>query len=94
MNDLFVGDEKLISTPRAAELTSYSKDYIGQLCREEKIECRRVSGNWYVDESSLKRYQETGIGVSVVPTEDEPDEEVKKVAPHGMKVGNVRDDTF
>ncbi len=95
MNDLFVGDEKLISTNRASELTSYSKDYIGQLCREEKVECRRVSGNWYVDEASLKRYQETGIGITPKPAaESEPQEEVKKVATHGMKVGNVRDDTF
>jgi len=87
MNDLFVGDEKLISTPRASEISGYSKDYIGQLCREDKVECRRVSGQWYVDEDSLKKYKIEGA------QGDGEDIETKKPA-HGIKVGNVRDDTF
>lgn len=81
-----IGNDTLVSTTRASKLSGYSKDYIGQLCREDKIECRRVSGHWYVDEVGLREYQENGS-----------DENIKKPTrerAHGMKVGNVRDDTF
>lgn len=83
MNDVLVGDENLISTTRAAELSGYSKDYVGQLCREEKIDCRRVSGNWYVREESIKMHQES-VG----------EDSVSKSSAYSIKVGNVRDDTF
>ena len=38
MNDeLTLDGVKYISAKRAADLTQYSKDYVGQLCREGKI---------------------------------------------------------
>lgn len=90
MNDVYVGDEKLISTTRASELSGYSKDYIGQLCREDKIECRRISGHWYIDEESLTAYQKP----STVENTTNTDEQSQEKKPYGIKVGNVRDDTF
>ncbi|QSH39023.1 hypothetical protein JXR01_01780 [Candidatus Kaiserbacteria bacterium] len=88
MEDVTIGDDTLISTTRASELSGYSKDYIGQLCREDKIECRRVSGHWYVDENGLKRYQENGVEA------DTKNKNEQGKSALGMKVGNVRDDTF
>tara|TARA_B100000745_G_scaffold17100_2_gene12152 strand:- start:355 stop:1407 length:1053 start_codon:yes stop_codon:yes gene_type:complete len=88
MEDVTIGGETLISTTRASQLSGYSKDYIGQLCREDKIECRRVSGHWYVDEEGLKRYQENGVDADI------KNKNVQGTSALGMKVGNVRDDTF
>lgn len=88
MEDVTIGDDTLISTTKASELSGYSKDYIGQLCREDKIECRRVSGHWYVNEDGLKRYQENGT------EEDVKEKNDTNRSTHGMKIGNVRDDTF
>lgn len=86
MSDVTVGGEKLVSTSRAAELSGYSKDYIGQLCRGGKLECRRISGHWYVDEGSLQQYKQGD------PQAQKEAERAKTA--FGMKVGNVRDDTF
>lgn len=88
MNDVYVGDEKLISTTRASELSGYSQDYVGQLCREEKIDCRRISGHWYVDEQSLTKYQKEP------QTAEMSQEAQSEKKAYGIKVGNVRDDTF
>ena len=96
------GGEKLISTTRASEISGYSKDYIGQLCREEKLECRRVSGQWYLHEGSLREYQGVGgVGVQTphfekgaLDEEGQSSEDSSKKSSFSLKVGNVRNDTF
>ena len=58
MNDeLILDDVKYISVKRAAEITQYSRDYIGQLCREGKILANRIGRNWYVAEKSIIRHK-------------------------------------
>ena len=106
MNDVLVGDEKLIATAEASKISKYSKDYIGQLCREEKIECRRMSGQWYVSEGSLREYQRQGVqpvaSVHAHDTSEKHDDADTTATPEtenkrpafGIKTGNVRDDTF
>lgn len=42
-----------ISSKRAAEITGYAQDYVGQLARSGKIEARRVGGLWYVIAESI-----------------------------------------
>jgi hypothetical protein len=94
--------EEFVSTSEASETSGYSQDYIGQLCREGKISCRRVSGQWHVNLDSLGTYQRT------VETDEETKDgnyinENKEVQngvgdtiypAYGSKTGNVRDDTF
>ncbi len=46
-----------ISTKRASEISNYSPDYIGQLCRSEKLDCRMVGRSWFVTEESLNLYK-------------------------------------
>ena len=95
------GDEKLISTARGAEISGYSKDYIGQLCREEKIECRRVSNQWYLHEGSLREYQGIGAVGQIAPNKvpitvpsDATGSNSITEKRFSLKVGNVRNDTF
>ncbi len=45
-----------VSTRRASEIAGYSKDYIGQLCREGRVLSRMVSRSWWVDEESIRRH--------------------------------------
>ncbi len=47
----------LISSTRAAQLSGYSQDYVGQLCRNGSIDCRRVLGEWRVNLESLLAYK-------------------------------------
>jgi hypothetical protein len=48
-----------ISSRRASELTKYSNDYIGQLCREEKISAKRIGRTWFIQEESLLNYKKS-----------------------------------
>jgi hypothetical protein len=53
MDELVIEDKKYLSSKKAAKLTGYAKDYVGQLCREGKVEARLVGRNWYVLENSI-----------------------------------------
>ncbi|TSC70535.1 MAG: hypothetical protein CEO12_256, partial [Parcubacteria group bacterium Gr01-1014_46] len=59
VSDIFFENKKYISVKDAANLTGYSKDYIGQLCRSNKILSKRVGRVWYVEEESLLNYKNT-----------------------------------
>jgi len=55
--ELTLDGVKYISVKRAAEITKYSKDYVGQLCREGKILGSRIGRNWYIAEKSILRHR-------------------------------------
>lgn len=42
----------------AAQVVSYSRDYVTRLAREEKIDAQLVGRQWFVDVDSLRRYAE------------------------------------
>ncbi len=54
MDELVVAQHKYISAKRAAELTGYARDYIGQLVRKGKLRAERVGRAWFVHEGDLK----------------------------------------
>jgi len=57
MDELIIADQKYISSKRASEVTGYAKDYIGQLCREGRVEARLVGRSWYVREAAIKDHR-------------------------------------
>lgn len=57
MDELVIGDQRYISSKRAADITGYAKDYIGQLCREGRVEARLVGRSWYVREAAIKDHR-------------------------------------
>lgn len=59
MDELRLKDKKFISSKRVAQLTGYTTDYVGQLCRAEKIEGVLVGRNWYVDENSVMKHKQS-----------------------------------
>ncbi len=48
-----------ISASRAAKLTGYSPDYIGQLSRAGTILSRQVGNRWYVERTSITKHKES-----------------------------------
>lgn len=59
MEEALIFDGKnYISSKRAAEITGYAKDYVGQLCRGGKIDARRIGRNWFVAEDSILEHKE------------------------------------
>lgn len=57
MDELTLGDKTYISSKYAAKITGYAKDYVGQLCREGRVDARLVGRNWYVLESSIREHR-------------------------------------
>lgn len=53
MNEILIDEKKYISSKRASEITGYAKDYIGQLCREGRVQARLVGRSWYVLEAAI-----------------------------------------
>lgn len=54
-----------ISASRAAKITGYSQDYVGQLARGEKIPSRQIGSRWYVDRAAIiehKRHNDSLLG--------------------------------
>ncbi|PCI28012.1 hypothetical protein COB55_04685, partial [Candidatus Wolfebacteria bacterium] len=69
--ELNLGGKRYISSKRAAQITSYTSDYIGQLCRAGKLECTRVGRSWFVSEDSMNKHVE-GQNSSSSPKRDIP----------------------
>jgi len=53
MEEIVIDEKKYVSSKRAAKLTGYAKDYVGQLCREGRVSARLVGRSWYVLESAI-----------------------------------------
>lgn len=70
MNELTIDGKTYVSSKRAAEITGYAKDYIGQMCREGRVEARLVGRAWYVLETSLREHRfgsETAVSEPEAP---------------------------
>jgi len=65
MEEIEIQGRKFISSKRAATITGYAKDYVGQLAREEKVPATRVGRAWYVDESAIRSH--AGLTVTEQP---------------------------
>lgn len=57
MDEIFIEEKKYVSSKRAAKITGYAKDYIGQLCREGRVPARLVGRGWYVLESAIQDHR-------------------------------------
>ncbi|MDD2657654.1 MAG: hypothetical protein PHD04_03290 [Candidatus Pacebacteria bacterium] len=57
MDEILIGEKKYVSSKRAAQMTGYAKDYIGQLCREGRVPARLVGRSWYVLESAIQDHR-------------------------------------
>lgn len=47
-----------VSSKRAAHMSGYAQDYIGQLCRAGLIQAQRIGGLWYLTLNSLYQYKQ------------------------------------
>lgn len=57
MDEILIEDKKYVSSKRAAKITGYAKDYVGQLCREGRVPARLVGRGWYVLESAIQDHR-------------------------------------
>jgi excisionase family DNA binding protein len=72
MDELEIKGKKYISSKRAAELTGYAKDYIGQMARSGKLPGMRMGRAWYVEKEALLGGEAKEERQSEVPKEQAP----------------------
>lgn len=58
--ELNLEGKKYISASRVSKKSGYNSDYLGQLCRAGKLDCRLVSRTWFVEENSLINHLKSG----------------------------------
>jgi hypothetical protein len=57
MDEITIEGKVYISSKQAAKITGYAKDYVGQLCREGRVEARHIGRNWYVLEDAIREHR-------------------------------------
>ena len=57
MDELTFDGKVYISSKKAAKLTGYTTDYIGQLCRSGKLSSKMVGRNRYIEASALPQHK-------------------------------------
>ncbi len=60
-DSLILEGKTYISARRAAKIINYAQDYVGQLCRSGKLDCKMVGRSWFVTEESLLAHRESAI---------------------------------
>lgn len=78
MNSVTVGGVTYTKLSVLAKKYGYTTDYLGQLCRADKVEAELVGRAWYANEASLKahkseRYQASGIDENNAVTRSDSD---------------------
>lgn len=56
-HELIIDGALYISAQRAAEIAGYTRDYVGQLARSEKIKAQRVGNRWFIRKDSLAEHK-------------------------------------
>lgn len=57
MNKVVFDGKTYVKASVLARELGYTTDYVGQLCRAEKVECQLVGRSWYVEEDSLRTHK-------------------------------------
>ncbi len=70
MDELIFNNKKYISSKRAGQLTGYTTDYVGQLCRDEKVDARLVGRNWYIEECSIVEHKQDSTSSRIKDDKD------------------------
>ena len=73
-SDLYFDGKKYISSSRAAKISGYVNDYIGQLCRDGKLDCRMIGRSWYVSFDSVISHKNSNVGSSKNKPQKNPKE--------------------
>jgi len=81
MDEIIIEEKKYISSKRAAEITGYAKDYVGQLCREGRVPARLIGRGWYVLEAAIQDHRFGNPEAPEVPEAAEPEKTIEWEAP-------------
>ncbi len=58
MDILTIDDKNFVKASKIAKDLGYTSDYVGQLCRGNKVEAKLVGRTWYVEQDSINTHKE------------------------------------
>jgi hypothetical protein len=93
-SDLYFDGKKYISSSRAAKISGYVNDYVGQLCRDGKLDCRMIGRSWYVSFDSIISHKNSNIGSSKNRPQKSPKELIIVNPPLVASVVNFEPSVF
>jgi hypothetical protein len=59
MKSISIDSENYVKATDIARELGYTADYVGQLCRAEKVKAQLVGRSWYVSEDSIRSHKNT-----------------------------------
>ena len=59
MQKISFGNKEYVKASAIAKRFRYTQDYVGQLCRNKKVDARLVGRTWYVEPDSVAAYRKT-----------------------------------
>ena len=74
----------LISLAKAAEITGYHQDYLGQLCRLGRLPAKKVGRNWFTTDEALRNFStpiNEAIEKEILDDEPEPAPAITSATP-------------
>ena len=96
IKEIDVLGKKYISLKQASEISGYTNDYIGQLCRAGKLNSERVGRAWFVDIEQLLSYKNgkknNGITHGVKKNEPQIEVEDKKIIEQNVDLEKLQGD--
>lgn len=87
MDELIFAGNKYISSKRAGKIAGYNTDYLGQMCRAGKMDCRFVGRNWYINEREIEN-QKKSFKKNQIKTNKAREIEYKKIELEPMYYSN------
>ena len=81
MQKIAFGDKEYVKASAIAKQFKYTQDYVGQLCRNDKVDARLVGRVWYVNPDSVIDYRKTKHATLKKPVVNEEKTNKIKVEP-------------
>src|SRR3989344_1302100 len=78
-DEVQMGDRTYVPSKRAAQISGYSQDYVGQLCRAGHVEAERIGGLWYITLDSLYKHKQKADSYVPVAPRKHPTQEAESL---------------
>ena len=79
MEEISVEGKKYLKAKLVARELGYTNDYVGQLCRADKVDAKLVGRTWYVDPKSVEGHKQTRYRSSKAATKKKLKSSVKEI---------------
>jgi len=85
MHHVTINDESYVKAADIARELGYTGDYVGQLCRAQKVEAQLVGRSWYVSEQSIRDHKKNRYRSTKAATAKSVKKTIHTISSEGKK---------